>query len=121
MPQLQWNTVTNPNPNGEVYGPFPLDIPQPDTGEFSFAQYIPTTVSSLVKNTSRLLASTGSQAEPQAEASAPAWYNVFGRISQAASGVNDALQSTLIKIIILLVIASTAYLIFLSKVSKATS
>lgn len=122
--------VSQPNTPDSLFGftltstvskdnPVPLAINAPAPFEFSLSDFIPTSVSKATTNAARLLASSTTPAVQQSQT--PAWYDVFGRMSAAASGVNDALQSTLIKIIVLLVIASTAYLIFISKVTKAAN
>jgi hypothetical protein len=115
MPQLFWNPETNPTPFNnytEEVGPFqPQDV---DAGEFSFQDYIPTSISKSLANATRIIASTSSSVDEQAKT--PAWYDVFGRVSAAASSVNDAFQSTLVKVIVILVLAGIGFIYFQAKV-----
>ena len=95
------------NPNGvtykapDSYGPYLP--PAIESGEFAFIENIQRSVSSAVSNASRLLYSSNASPVKQGESSdtGPAWYNIPGRISGALGSVNDAFQSTLIKVIVL--------------------
>jgi len=91
------NVQIDPAPQG-MYGP-----PALDSGEYTFIATIERNVSSAVANASRLLTSSNMTAIKQAEpsSSGPAWYDIPGRISGAASAVNDAFQSTMLKVIVL--------------------
>jgi hypothetical protein len=102
MSQLQWDSVNNPSPFGPDIGVSmpqePLTIPQPDPGEFSLPVYVQTNVSHLSANVSRLFDSNQTVLDQH---DTPAWYNFPARISAAAGAVSDSLQSTLVKVIIL--------------------
>lgn len=91
-------TIQHPTPLNEPYAP-----PNLNNGEYDFVATVTRSVSTAVANASRLLTSSNMTAVKQAEplTSGPAWYNIPGRISLAASGVNDALQSTMLKVIVL--------------------
>jgi hypothetical protein len=110
MPQITWpwgygkleNPMTPEQP-AEMFGPYLP--PKIDAGEFSLSVItdIPRSVASSVANASRLLFSSNAPAVKQGDPlmTGPAWYDIPGRISNAASGVNEAFQSTLLKIIVL--------------------
>ena len=81
----------------------PYTPPNLDSGEYAFIATIERNVSSSLANASRLFMSSNATAVKQAEplSTGPAWYDIPGRIAVGASGVNDALQSTLLKVIVL--------------------
>lgn len=118
MPQLFWNQTSNPSPFIATQ-PIGYGVLKPvvgDTGEFSFDQYIPTTVSNAVKNASRLFDSTKTvvdQTDTQ-----PAWWNIWAKVKASVSSVNDSLQSTLIKIIIILFLVGVGFIYFQAKVTN---
>lgn len=100
---------------GVVNGP-PVPFRPEDTApstEFSFPQMVVSTVSKVSANASRMFSSTTGAAVNQSNAPL-AWYDITGRISQATSNVNDALQSTLIKVIILVVMVGVIALFGMS-------
>lgn len=110
MPNIIWpwgvgvhENPTQPHTSSTVYGPF--QPPNIDAGEWSLSSItdIPRSVASSIANASRLAFSSQTPALQQAEpsTSGPAWYNIPGRISVAVSGVNEAFQSTLLKVIVL--------------------
>jgi len=115
MPQLAWNLDTNPSPfvaTQEEYGPFLL--PQDDPGEFSLPVFIQSSVSSVTANADRIFSANRTIVDVPAEG--PAWYNIPGRISAAASGLNQVFQSTLIKVIVLVAIVGLIAIFGLSYV-----
>lgn len=64
-------------------------------------------------NVSRLIASSADLSD---QGQSPKWYDITGRISSAASSVNSAFQSTLIKIIIILALVGFGFIYFQAKV-----
>lgn len=115
MPNIVWpwgygvleNPMTGVNKDPSVYGPY--QPPQIDTQEWSFGSLttgIQRAVDSATANASRLLYSSNAPAVKQGEplTTGPAWYDIPGRISAGASAVNEAFQSTLLKIIVVLAI-----------------
>lgn len=94
----------------DSYGPF---LPNPPaTGEFSF-ETLTAPLTKAGANAARLLSSSSTVID---QGSKPAWYDLTGRISNAASSVNDAFQSTLIKIIIILALVGFGFIYFQAKV-----
>lgn len=84
-----------------VSTPVPYAPPDVNAGEFSLPVAVKSSVSKITAEASRLFSSTKAQTS---QGEAPAWYDISGKISSTASSVNDALQSTLIKVIVLVVI-----------------
>lgn len=130
MPQIIWpwgiGVQTDPNKNRTntmgVSSNAVLTTNTQDAGEFSFAPYIPTTLSNAVKNAERLFDSTKDVSDAQAVSPGPAWYNLPARLIASLSTVNDALQSTLIKVIVLVTIVGIIALFGLSYVqAKGTN
>lgn len=121
-PMLPWGytVITDPNKDNpplnkapEVYGPF--QMPNIDSGELTqVVQGGIAAVSKAVANASRMFSTTTNAAAKQAEE--PAWYNIPARISSAASGMNDAFQSTLLKVIILVSVVGVVAIFGLSYV-----
>lgn len=118
MPQLFWDQTSNPSPfvatSPNTYGVLKSDVG--DTGEFSFPTYVQTTVSNAVKNASRLFDSTQTvidQTDTQ-----PAWWNLWAKMKAGASSVNDSIQSTLVKVIIILVLVGIGFIYFQAKVTN---
>jgi hypothetical protein len=86
----------------EAIGPDkPYDFGSENSGEFAPVEFIKTTVSKLTANQDRIISANSQPAATQAELP---WWNLTGRISNAASAANDALQSTMVKVIILVTI-----------------
>lgn len=85
--------------------------------ETGVSNIIQTTVSKISANASRLFSSSTSGAVNQGEAPL-AWYDLTGRIGQTASSVNEAFQSTLIKVIILVVLVGVIALFGMSYVQS---
>lgn len=83
-----------------------LSIPFLNSGEFNLVDTVTSTVSKATSEASRLFTSSNMGAVKQATPleTGPAWYNIPGRIAGAASGINDAFQSTLIKVIVLVAV-----------------
>lgn len=79
----------------------PMRPSEDNAGEFSIVSAIQSSVSKVQANASRLFDSTKS---PVSQGEAPAWYDIGAKISAGASAANEALQSTLIKVIVLVVI-----------------
>jgi hypothetical protein len=116
MPQLIW--PWNPSFQSDarqtnVKSSSSLNTTQPDAGEFSFNDYIPTTLSNLVKNNDRLSASNGSILDTPAKIP---WYNFPARFSAQFEGFAEGLQSTLTKVIILVAIVGVVAIFLLSYV-----
>lgn len=118
-----YGVTQNPNTNNpqtpESYGPYlPPTI---DAGEWSFQRItdVPRSVATSVANASRLLFSSNASPVKQAEPSntGPAWYNIPGRISAAASAVGEGIQSTLLKVLILVVVVGAMVLFGMSYMS----
>jgi hypothetical protein len=102
----------------ESYGPFLP--PNLDSGEFAPLQFIKTTVSKVTANADRLFQANKGATSVQSQS--PAWYDIPGRLAATASAVNDAFQSTLIKILVLAVIVGAAAIFGLSYVqAKGTN
>lgn len=115
MPQLFWNQVSNPTPfiaTQEEYGPF---LPQTvDAGEFGLVKFVQSSVSKVVANADRLFQANKTIVDEPAVG--PAWYNIPGRLAAAASGLNQAFQSTLLKVIVLVAIVGLIAIFGLSYV-----
>ena len=118
MPQLFWNQTTNPSPfiatTPSSYGVLKSDAG--DSGEFSFPAIVQSSISNAVKNASRIFSSTLTPVD-QTDTQ-PAWYNVFARMKSAAGAVNDSIQSTLIKVIVILFIVAVGFMYFQAKVTN---
>lgn len=76
----------------------PLDFGNVNSGEFAPIEFIKTTVSKVAANTDRIISANSQPAATQAKIP---WWNLTAKISNAASATNEALQSTLLKVIIL--------------------
>ena len=122
MPQLiwPWNPAFKSDPRQRsVNDAGSLATSQPDAGEFSFNDYIPTTLSNLVKNTSRLVDSNSTINDEPAKIP---WYNLPARLANSFSGFGDALQSTLLKVIVLVALVGVIAIFGLSYVqAKGTN
>lgn len=81
----------------------PWRPPDLNAGEFSLPKFIQTSVSKVSANVSRLVSSTSSPTQQGSSPSLP-WYDFTGKAAQAASATGDFIQSTLIKVIILVVV-----------------
>lgn len=79
----------------------PYAPPDVNAGEFSIIQTVKSSVSKVTANASRLFDSTKAITN---QGEQPAWYDIGAKVSNAASSVNEAFQSTLIKVIILVAI-----------------
>ena len=79
----------------------PYAPPDVNAGEFSIVKTVQTRVSSAIAKASRLFDSNKTIID---QGQTPAWYDIPGKVSNAASSVNEAFQSTLIKVIVLVVI-----------------
>lgn len=117
MPQLQWNSTNNPSPFGPDIGgaqipvePLTID-PGPLTDFVGIPDTVVSSISKVQANVSRLFDANSTVLDQH---DTPAWYNFPARISNAVSGVNDALQSTMIKVIILVAILGTIAIFGLS-------
>lgn len=93
----------------------PYRLPDLPTGEFALVEDVKVGVSKAVKNLSRLVSSTSS---PTQQGEAPAWYDIGAKLSAGASAANDALQSTLIKVIVLVTIVGALALFGMSYVQS---
>lgn len=122
-PMLPWGyTVmeppeTLPVKDPSMYGPY-LPSPSSKQDEWSNLWDYPAAIASKVANQSRLLFSSNAPAAKQGEPTntGPAWYNIPGRISAAAGAVSEGIQSTLLKIIILVLIVGALALFGMSYV-----
>lgn len=79
----------------------PYAPPDINAGEFSIVKSVQTTISNAAKNASRLFDANKTIID---QGNTPAWYDVSGRISQAAASTGEFVQSTLLKVIILVTI-----------------
>lgn len=116
MPSVVWPWgvgVLNDPIQKSVSKNITLQTAQPDAGEFSFNDYIPTTLSNLVKNQSRLLDANHTMLDSPAEIP---WYNIPKRLGASLSAVNEGLQSTLLKVIVLVVVVGIVGIFGLSYV-----
>lgn len=100
----------------EMYGPYqPTQI---DAGEWSLESItkIPRSVASAVANAARLTFSSNAVAAQQGEPSlaGPKWYDIPGRLAATSSAINDAFQSTLIKVIVILAIVGVVWVFGMS-------
>lgn len=99
-------------PSSEMFGPFALPtLPDQEFGPIAF---IKSTVSKLTANQDRVNSANHTINDQGTQA--PAWYDISGRISKSVSAVNDAFQSTLIKVIVLVVLVGAIALFGLSYV-----
>lgn len=105
MPNIIWpwgvGVQQDPNVAVEtkpVYGPFQL--PNLSDGEFAPLEFIQSAVSKVTANADRLFQSSKGDVT-NVSADSPAWYNLPARIGQAASAINEGLQSTLLKVIVI--------------------
>lgn len=123
-PMLPWGyTVMEPQETlpvkvPEMYGPY-LPVPSSKQDEWSNLWDYPAAIASKVANQSRLLFSSNAPAAKQAEPTntGPAWYNIPGRISAAAGAVSEGIQSTLLKVLLLVVIVGAMVLFGMSYMS----
>lgn len=120
MPNIvwPWGVGVQQDPNisiekPEEYGPFSL--PNLNDGEFAPVQFIQSSVSKVTANLDRIFQSSKGEVT-NVSAQSPAWYDIPGRLSAAASGVNDAFQSTLVKIIVLAAVVGLVAIFGLSYV-----
>lgn len=87
---------------------------QPINQEFGAVDYVTDPISRAAKNASRLLDSSRLEVQPQ---DGRAWYDVFGKVKDALPNVNGAIQSTLTKVIILVILVSVVALFGVSYVN----
>ena len=86
----------------------------PINQEFGAVDYVTDPISKAIKNASRLLDTNRLDPQPQ---EGRAWYDIFGKIKDAAPDINGAVQSTLTKLIILVIIVSVVALFGVSYVN----
>lgn len=79
----------------------PYRPPDINAGEFSLAKSIKSSVSKVAANASRLFDSNKTAIN---QGQTPAWYDLPGKVSQAAASTGEFVQSTLLKVIILVTI-----------------
>lgn len=124
MPNIVWpwgygvlEDPNKPKPVDTMYGPY-LPSPSSMQDEWSNLWEYPAAISKKIANESRLFFSSNASPVKQAEPSdtGPSWYNIPGRISAAAGAVGEGIQSTLVKVIILVVIVGAMALFGLSYV-----
>lgn len=122
-PMLPWGytmvepPTTLPMKDPLMFGPY-LPTPSSFQDEWSNLWDYPAAIASKVANQSRLLFSSNASPIQQGlpEMTGPAWYNIPGRISAAAGAVSEGVQSTLLKVIILVSIVGMIALFGLSYV-----
>lgn len=107
-----------PMKDPSMFGPY-LPAPSSFHDEWSNVWDYPAAIASKVSNQSRLLFSSNAPAAKQGEPSdtGPAWYNIPGRISAAAGAVSEGIQSTLLKVLLLVVIVGAMVLFGMSYMS----
>ncbi len=86
-----------------------------DFTEFGPVQTIQTSIAKVTANVSRIVSKSNNAVIPQEDVK---WYDIWGKTKQAASATNEALQSTLVKVIILVVIVAMIGLFGLSYVQS---
>lgn len=122
-PMLPWGftviepPATMPMKDPSLYGPY-APTPSSLQDEWSNVWEYPAAIASKIANQSRLLFSSNASPVKQGEPSqtGPAWYDIPGRISAASSAVSEGVQSTLVKVIILVAIVGMLALFGLSYV-----
>ena len=82
--------------------------------EFGDTQFFTNPITQAAKNVSRMLDASRLEVQPQ---EGRAWYDVWGKLKDAAPDINGAVQSTLTKIIILVILVSIIALFGVSYVN----
>jgi hypothetical protein len=91
-----------------------LAAKNPVNQEFGDVAVYPDVISKAAKNASRLLSMDRLDPEPQ---QGRAWYDLFGKLKDAAPDINGAVSSTLTKVIILVIVVSVIALFGVSYVN----
>jgi hypothetical protein len=96
-----------------------LFYPPLDSGEFNPIQTVQNTASEVISkvstSTARMFGNAQLQVASKQQADLP-WYDITGRISASASAANSAVQSTLLKVIVLVAIVGVIALFGMSYV-----
>jgi hypothetical protein len=79
----------------------PYAPPDINAGEFSIVKSVKSSVSKVAANASRLFDSNKTIID---QGQTPAWYDLPGKVSQAAASTGEFVQSTLLKVIVLVAI-----------------
>ena len=94
-----------------------MNSPSSSNNEFGdIGQFVSTTITRAERNVSRLFdKSTLSIADPS-ETPQRSWYNIFGKIGDTFSSIGSGIQSTLTRVIILVVVVAVIALFGMSYV-----